>query len=300
MKNLHVLPTDKPSKLYKVNDKLYFEEFPVRTVNAGNQYLYITSDDEEVKDCYALTNSFKSKIIKVDKSNEEQWHHFYNCKKIILTTDQELIADGVQAIDDEFLNWFVENPSCESVEVEFSHKDKYGFLQNKATYKIIIPTEEPTISEEAKQRAANYMSLKGALDSHYVDFSNPNADKITSGTTNKPLGNKQTAVDWLIEKLTPSISLQQKHIDEYKKQAKEMEQSQFDKMTETFIKNREQTRPLVFENGFFEGFEYALKSAEDYYEKLAKTKFADDDFTKDYLQEKSNEIYNEKFKKYGN
>lgn len=55
--------------------------------------------------------------------------------------------------------------------------------------------------EEAKKRAANYMSLKGALepkdvvlgyktsldaqmlDSQYVDFSNPNADKITSNTT---------------------------------------------------------------------------------------------------------------------
>lgn len=31
-----------------------------------------------------------------------------------------------------------------------------------------------------------------------VDFSNPNADKITSGTTNKSLENKQTAVEWLI------------------------------------------------------------------------------------------------------
>lgn len=37
---------------------------------------------------------------------------------------------------------------------------------------------------------------------------------------------KQTAVDWLIEQLTPSISLQQKHIDELKEQAKEMEKEQ--------------------------------------------------------------------------
>jgi hypothetical protein len=34
---------------------------------------------------------------------------------------------------------------------------------------------------------------------------------------------KQTAVEWLIEQLTPSISLQQKHIDELKEKAKEME-----------------------------------------------------------------------------
>ena len=37
-----------------------------------------------------------------------------------------------------------------------------------------------------------------------IDFSNPNADKITSGTTNKPLENKQTAIEWLIEKTTES------------------------------------------------------------------------------------------------
>ena len=37
---------------------------------------------------------------------------------------------------------------------------------------------------------------------------------------------KQTAVDWLIEQLTPSISLQQKHIDELKDKAKEMEKGQ--------------------------------------------------------------------------
>jgi len=29
-----------------------------------------------------------------------------SCKKIILTTDQDLIKDGVQSIDDEFLEWF--------------------------------------------------------------------------------------------------------------------------------------------------------------------------------------------------
>lgn len=33
---------------------------------------------------------------------------------------------------------------------------------------------------------------------------------------------KETAVEWLIEQLTPSICLQQKYIDELKEQAKEM------------------------------------------------------------------------------
>jgi len=64
-------------------------------------------------------------------------------KEILLSTDTELIQDGVQAIDDEFLQWFVKNPSCEEVEIDYQTTDiteKGEWLYN---YGIIIPTEEP-------------------------------------------------------------------------------------------------------------------------------------------------------------
>jgi hypothetical protein len=57
-------------------------------------------------------------------------------KKIILTTDYKLAPD-VQKIDDEFLEWFVNNPSFESVEVQ-KWFDGVDFLE----YKIIIPSQE--------------------------------------------------------------------------------------------------------------------------------------------------------------
>jgi hypothetical protein len=38
--------------------------------------------------------------------------------------------------------------------------------------------------------------------------------------------NKQTAVDWVIEQLTPAITLNQKYIDEIKQYAKSIEQEQ--------------------------------------------------------------------------
>jgi hypothetical protein len=41
--------------------------------------------------------------------------HYNYYRKVVLTTDQKLIKDGVQAIDDEFLDWLVKNPSCESL-----------------------------------------------------------------------------------------------------------------------------------------------------------------------------------------
>ena len=63
-------------------------------------------------------------------------------KKIILTTDQELIKNGIQPIPDEFLEWFVKNPSCEEVKVEL-HVGSLRWSDSKNTYKIIIPKEEP-------------------------------------------------------------------------------------------------------------------------------------------------------------
>jgi len=70
-----------------------------------------------------------------------------HCKKIILTTDQDLIKDGVQAIDDDFLEWFVKNPSCEYIEIEnvydkFLNGDKRSVSDFRKKYKINIPKEE--------------------------------------------------------------------------------------------------------------------------------------------------------------
>ena len=151
MKNIHVLPTDKPSSLYILgNNELklrYTIDLPIDSDIAVNQHIYITSD-EEIKEgdwCIGMDGIFQYK----GKVNIPD---FELPKKIILTTDQDLIKDGVQAIDDEFLEWFVKNPSCEEVDI---NRD-WGYP------KIIIQKEEPT--EEAKQRAKNYMSLKGALE----------------------------------------------------------------------------------------------------------------------------------------
>ena len=78
--------------------------------------IYITSDEEIKVSDYILYNNEVYK-----------WHDNIqkSAKKIILTTDQDLIKDGVQAIDDEFLEWFVKNPSCEFVKIK--HKDVIQF-----------------------------------------------------------------------------------------------------------------------------------------------------------------------------
>ena len=101
MKNIHVLPTDKPSRVYKhlgrelKHTVRYFEQKGLLCIN---QNIYITSEEKPKAGDWSLYQNKIHKCIEDIVGDE--------FKKIILTTDQDLIADGVQAIDDEFLEWF--------------------------------------------------------------------------------------------------------------------------------------------------------------------------------------------------
>jgi hypothetical protein len=141
MKNIFLLPTPKPSRLlYFGTSKeltLQVNSATFRAFSRSPQNIYITDNLEiKVGDWVITNNGLLAKVI-----TELAWH-FINSKKIILTTDQDLIKDGIQAIDDEFLDWFVNNSSCESVEIANSLVRVSGFNW-KTDYKIIIPKEEP-------------------------------------------------------------------------------------------------------------------------------------------------------------
>jgi hypothetical protein len=152
MKNIHVLPTDKPSKLFKDDFGKYFISINIdqEQNHFKPQHIYITSD-EEIKEKTLIFCSKENRVI----VNQYHTNIPITYKKIILTTDQDLINDGVQAIDDEFLEWFVKNPSCEEIEIEkYFHEvgDAYD-------YEIIIPQEESkqeTLEEVAKEYASRY------------------------------------------------------------------------------------------------------------------------------------------------
>jgi len=156
MKNLYLIPTDKPSRLLKTMPKgnLILSKSITSGSHWENQNIYITSDEEIKEEDWFMSdfNSFPLHNIKELSEREGTlgWKQkdLKNNLKIILTTDQELIKDGVQAIDDDFLEWFVRNPSCEGVKVRKNPKVHFivkgkgvkGFNQG---YKIIIPKEEP-------------------------------------------------------------------------------------------------------------------------------------------------------------
>jgi hypothetical protein len=116
MKNIHIIPTDKAGnkRFFHVTNDLLEMQW---------QHIYITND-EEIKEGDWFY--FPIEIIENEKGHKyvsNDWSKFSDilyslyAKKIILTTDGNLIKDGVQAIDNEFLEWAFKNPKCDFVEV---------------------------------------------------------------------------------------------------------------------------------------------------------------------------------------
>jgi hypothetical protein len=192
MKNIHLIPTKNPSRLGYLTKKgkevfkdlRVFDRLMPNILDSENQNLYITSD-EEIEDCWVLNTH----------TNEVYFLKYYYgiqpiTKKIILTTDQSL--DGVQAIDDEFLEWFVKNPSCEKVEVvkemympQSNGKISDGKITHELSlnpsdntlpfYKIIIPKEEP------KDVVLGY---KTSLDAQMLDKIEPKQETLEEAAEN--------------------------------------------------------------------------------------------------------------------
>jgi hypothetical protein len=163
MKNIHLIPTDKPSRLYKTGNFLLLDSkaMPNNILETINQHIYITNDEEIKEGDWVI---YKNNFFKIENGDNELFHL---SKKIILTTDQDLINDGVQAIDDTFLEWFVKNPSCEEVEIVYGlfnpmgrQVDPMNLGQNHSQcvwkYKITIPQEKP--KQETLEEAADYYS----------------------------------------------------------------------------------------------------------------------------------------------
>jgi len=172
MKNTYVIPTDKPSRLgylTKKGKEVYkdlrlFDRLMPNILDSENQHIYIT-DNSEIKngDWHLVWLEGKWEVLNYMPSigYRKECLGKEVCK-IILTTDQDLIKECIQSIDDEFLEWFVKNPSCEEVDVEESN-----LLNTSRTYlgvdkyKIIIP------KEEAKK---------------HVEFINNNIDQLDKAT----------------------------------------------------------------------------------------------------------------------
>ena len=186
MKNIYILPTDKPSVLGRfIDTNNLFLRVSNDIPRGENVNIYITSDEEikegdvvkipcgvgKVKELswkfgnnnpsYIVEDIFIYKLRYGQKEGELQINSFRyeDVKKIILTTDQDLIKNGVQAIDDEFLEWFIKNPNCEEIEVVDVRS--LGVYGSYYPYKINIPKKETKQETLEEAKVNNLIKLFG-------------------------------------------------------------------------------------------------------------------------------------------
>jgi hypothetical protein len=172
MGKIHLIKTSEPSDLllciksYVENEGSYAENSDTignfrigvgKYVNKSfynHQQMYIT-DDSEIKEedwCY---NSITNKIYRKLKGNLAFAYEY----KIILTTDQELISDGIQVIDNKFLQWFINNSSCRNVDIE---KEKItlggvaGTTYIDFKYNVVIPKDFKVFEVETRVSEVEY------------------------------------------------------------------------------------------------------------------------------------------------
>jgi len=153
MGNIHIIPTDKPSRLLITIPKgnLLLSKKHTMDSHWKNKNIYITSDEEIKERDYCISHLNIIDEGKIHNSQtifnpktKEDLISLQSCKKIILTTDPSL--DGVQAIDDQFLEWFVKNPSCEEVEIKTRYLHSY-----KTGEKLISFSKTPEFSSRNMQ-----------------------------------------------------------------------------------------------------------------------------------------------------
>ena len=177
MKNIYILSTEIPSRLTRIYNDVKKENFTlkldVKVNDSFKEYIniYITSDEEIKEGDWYIDDS--NMIRKAFISDKEYWSTRWAinsyCKKVILTTDQDLTKDGIQKIDNEFLEWFVKNPHYEQIDVG------YGFIRlsetdNKGYWASIPGAEFNMQKEESKQETLEESAKKYYKDN--IDQSN--------------------------------------------------------------------------------------------------------------------------------
>jgi hypothetical protein len=158
MKNIFLIPTENSSRLSIKDGILILHRQQWRK---GTQNLHITSDSKFVRDEY-ITDGIEVMKATPKLVDAQGLVDSRDWKKILMTTDPELIKDGVYPIGEEFLKWFVENSTCFKVEVVYGlfnpmgrQVDPNDLGQNHSKcvwkYKII------TTKEEQKQHIVDMM-----------------------------------------------------------------------------------------------------------------------------------------------
>ena len=144
-----------------------------KNIHKINGFIYITNN-EEIKEGDWVTNSLS--IMKANLDGQPTMDDFHPWKKIILTTDQDIIKDGIQKIPTDFLEWYCsKNGKIDFVEVRKEccgqcderlceiHDLKREETNDNTFYKPIIPQDQPKQTIEEVELAIKFHDTYEAL-----------------------------------------------------------------------------------------------------------------------------------------
>lgn len=205
MQNLYLNPSDSPSTLYCIaeisvrDEEILKLDYPIdegdwdfTKESNHNFHIYITVDNENIiHEDYVLDEKAKKIIQREDGKFISDFYgiiieegDLYDVnskyKKIIATTDPFLIDNGIQALPDDFIDWYYTNNECQSVEIE-----PYFDEGNVKKYKITLPEVDSIKKDIGCYKYGHYYKgcedcrefYLGALDSIQCKscaISNPN------------------------------------------------------------------------------------------------------------------------------
>lgn len=151
--------------------------------------LYITNDDSITENDYYI-NSLDNAIRKGSLYNHP-YHH-----KIILTTDINLIENGVQAIEDKFLQLFCsKNGKVDFVDVKTEKVINYSFPRSVYDkYIITVPDEKSFPSLKKESFELPFPQLLKEFSNYYIGY-DPIEDSEQDTETIEKLHKSQISLD---------------------------------------------------------------------------------------------------------
>jgi hypothetical protein len=158
MKNIFLLPTDKPSYLFIIDkSKMFVPEAPYLSYSTVGgrvhktegsdiyrpHFIYITNAEKFKKDEWVTDGieviKASSKVVDAQGLvNRRDW------RKVALTNDTSLIEDGVQQVSSSFLSFYAENP------VDYVRVEKWLDDEGKKFYSLNFPPKEIKTEEKCK------------------------------------------------------------------------------------------------------------------------------------------------------
>jgi hypothetical protein len=135
MRNLYLIPTTSMSGVAYYNRsnslKPRLRKTNTRSSDYNFQHIYITDPNKELikGDVFILNDDALEAALKVVKyitsigtvwDMEDNTYPIDCCDKVVMSTNTNLM--GVDMIDSDFIDWFVNNQECESVEIDSKYE----------------------------------------------------------------------------------------------------------------------------------------------------------------------------------